>query len=641
MLGHPGYGLQGKVLSADKNLKGKIRIEFDNIHEPEVEEVKKRSSQAHYMPGYAGAKRLGISTHLISRITGTIYLLLSPTEEEKNSDRPRRPKKVNVGLSLKFNKSKEEIPGWSKKVDSGWLYSANTIKVLDRYINEFPDFFDFLSQHSGSDDFTDQQVFGEDGVERACKLHEFVQTLPCINAERRVIGSLTTVYFVLSQNIYFNFSFQAWGSEGIDANTLSYLAKLGAPKLMKLRPLVMQVRPHLLFKPDLMSGSSPPDPSANYQLLDRVVNVRQGYSVPMGLRGTVVGIKNASKVMDVVYEILFDEEFAGALPIKGMPEVPNRIYHLPVWAMINLTHGIRQHSEREKQGKPTAVVRPSGSALNKPTEPASRNPPKQNHSSYKASLEHQPAQAKQVTQPKLLTRKKAENAPVATAPENKPVSSVNRIPAKSAPSPSSLPSPFMDIWNSLVQQHEQQQQQQQQGATSLITTTHVTAQEPPKNKQPPPQVKTSREPPVPVAPKLPSLQEAARNLPKITKLPKGASAVPPGPLPRAAPPPPEVLMQAIPPPPLPAGVSIPLGPSLSVQQLFDMASQAAIANPIIPRQPPPAVFSFCLQLMDVMQQKGIWYHPVLRCVILLVLINRRLVNRMWASRLQLLVTTRW
>lgn len=196
MLGHPGYGLQGKVLSADKNLKGKIRIEFDNIHEPEMEDVKKKSSQAHYMPGYAGAKRLGISTHLISRITGTIYLLLSPTEEEKNSDRPRRPKKVNVGLSLKFNKSKEEVPGWSKKVDSGWLYSANTIKVLDRYINEFPDFFDFLSQHSGSDDFTDQQVFGEDGIERAYKLHEFVQTLPCINAERRVISLKTLFLFI-------------------------------------------------------------------------------------------------------------------------------------------------------------------------------------------------------------------------------------------------------------------------------------------------------------------------------------------------------------------------------------------------------------------------------------------------------------
>ena len=81
------------------------------------------------MPGFVGAERLGVSTHLMSRITGTIYLLLSPTEEEKNSNKPCRPTKVNVGFSMKFNKSKEEIPGWSKKVDSVWLYSANTIQV--------------------------------------------------------------------------------------------------------------------------------------------------------------------------------------------------------------------------------------------------------------------------------------------------------------------------------------------------------------------------------------------------------------------------------------------------------------------------------------------------------------------------------
>ena len=79
---------------------------------------------------------------------------------------------------------------------------------------------------------------------------------------------------------------------------------------MKLKPLVMQVRPHLIYKPETISGSSPPDPSSNYHLLDRVVNVRQGYSVPMGWRGTVIGIKNALKVMDIVYEVLFDKEFS-------------------------------------------------------------------------------------------------------------------------------------------------------------------------------------------------------------------------------------------------------------------------------------------------------------------------------------------
>ena len=377
----------------------------------------------------------------------------------------------------------------------------------------------------------------------------------------------------------------------------------------------MQVRPHLLYKPDLMSGSSAPDSSANYQLLDRVVNVRQGYSVPLGLRGTVIGIKNASKALDVVYEILFDNEFPGGLPLKGAQESPNRVYNLPFWAMINLSHGKRQKMERERQGKPTAVVRPSGSGLNKQSQQgeASRNQPKQTYSSYKASLEHQPAPPKQaVQQPKLLTKKKSDNAiaGASAAPSTKPTSSANRIPAKTAPSPSSLPSPFMDIWNSLVQQHEQQQQQQNAAPTQVVKP-----QDPPKNQQQAQPKTKAMDPPVPVAPRLPSLQEAARNLPKITKLPKGPSGPTMAPIiahvpqpPPCIPLPPETILQTNLPPPMPAPVSIPVGHSLSVQQLFDMASQAAIVNPIIPQQPPPPIFSYCLQLMDFIQKKGIILH---------------------------------
>lgn len=37
-----------------------------------------------------------------------------------------------------------------------------------------------------------------------------------------------------------------------------------------------------------------PDPLTSYELFDRVVNVREGYSVPLGLRGTVIGISPGS-----------------------------------------------------------------------------------------------------------------------------------------------------------------------------------------------------------------------------------------------------------------------------------------------------------------------------------------------------------
>ena len=62
-------------------------------------------------------------------------------------------------------------------------------------------------------------------------------------------------------------------------------------KTDRKKQLTMQVRPHLLFKPNLSQGSSLPDPETIFHLFDRVVNVRDGFSVPLGLRGTVIGIQ--------------------------------------------------------------------------------------------------------------------------------------------------------------------------------------------------------------------------------------------------------------------------------------------------------------------------------------------------------------
>jgi hypothetical protein len=36
-------------------------------------------------------------------------------------------------------------------------------------------------------------------------------------------------------------------------------------------------------------GNLPPDPSANHRLFDRIVNVRDAYTVPLGLKGTIIG----------------------------------------------------------------------------------------------------------------------------------------------------------------------------------------------------------------------------------------------------------------------------------------------------------------------------------------------------------------
>ena len=46
----------------------------------------------------------------------------------------------------------------------------------------------------------------------------------------------------------------------------------------------------VLLQPMEGQGNLIADPDADYQLFDRVINVREGFTVPLGLRGVVIGI---------------------------------------------------------------------------------------------------------------------------------------------------------------------------------------------------------------------------------------------------------------------------------------------------------------------------------------------------------------
>lgn len=84
---------------------------------------------------------------------------------------------------------------------------------------------------------------------------------------------------------------QTCGTLSLDAEVVKALEQIVSrndPDDRK-KCITMQVRPHLLYKPNLCHGNSMPDETARYYLFDRVVNVREGYSVPLGLRGTVTG----------------------------------------------------------------------------------------------------------------------------------------------------------------------------------------------------------------------------------------------------------------------------------------------------------------------------------------------------------------
>lgn len=110
----------------------------------------------------------------------------------------------------------------------------------------------------------------------------------------------------------------------------------------------LQVKPHLLYKPNLNDINVVPDTSATFELFDRVVIVRDQYSVPLGMRGTIISIlprvdpnpvrQENVNLVEYIYEVLFDNPFENGTSIPGIAE--QRVFKVRKSVLMNITHGL-------------------------------------------------------------------------------------------------------------------------------------------------------------------------------------------------------------------------------------------------------------------------------------------------------------
>uniref|UniRef100_A0AAR2L3P3 5'-3' exoribonuclease 1 n=1 Tax=Pygocentrus nattereri TaxID=42514 RepID=A0AAR2L3P3_PYGNA len=331
MVGNPYYGAMGEVQdSSDVINEGRVRVVFTMPCEPQLDALiqNQHKYSVKYSPGYVLASRLGITGYLVSRFSGSIFI---GRGSKKN---PHGEQRANVGLNLKFNKKNEEVPGYTKRTEKEWLYSAAVEELLAEYLERFSEVFDFVSRNSHDDVFYEDDIWpGEDenGAEKVQEIQTWLKTHP-VSSSSRASCDLQ----ILDAGIV----------EKIEEELERCKAKKSSKKVR------VTVKPHLLFRPLEQQHGVVPDPDAEYHLFDRVVNVRESFSVPLGLRGTIIGIKGAERDAEVLYEVLFDEEFAGGLTLRCSP---GRGYRLPPCALINLSHGSRQEQSSHKL---TAIVKP-------------------------------------------------------------------------------------------------------------------------------------------------------------------------------------------------------------------------------------------------------------------------------------------
>lgn len=73
----------------------------------------------------------------------------------------------------------------------------------------------------------------------------------------------------------------------------------------------MQVQPYLLYTPTLCITNLPPDPKTQTQLLDRICCIKDNFTVPLGYKGTIIGIQKMENTLDTMYDVLFDKPIIG------------------------------------------------------------------------------------------------------------------------------------------------------------------------------------------------------------------------------------------------------------------------------------------------------------------------------------------
>uniref|UniRef100_A0A8C2TG80 5'-3' exoribonuclease 1 n=1 Tax=Coturnix japonica TaxID=93934 RepID=A0A8C2TG80_COTJA len=337
MLGSPYYGCMGEVQdSRDVIPEGRVRVVFSIPCEPQLDRLiqNQHKYSVKYNPAYILASRLGVSGYLVSRFTGSIFI---GRGSKKN---PHGDHKANVGLNLKFNKKNEEVPGYTKKTGNEWMYSSAVEQLLAEYLERVPELFSYIAKNSQEDIFYEDDIWpGEDenGAEKVQEIVAWLKAHP-VSALSRSSCDLQILDAAIVEKI----------EEEIEK----------CKQRKSNKKVRVTVKPHLLYRPLEQQNGVVPDRDAEYRLFDRVVNVRENFSVPVGLRGTIIGIKGASRETDVLFEVLFDEEFLGGLTIRCSPA---RGYRLPSSALINLSHGVRSEMGNQKL---TAIVKPQPAVNN-------------------------------------------------------------------------------------------------------------------------------------------------------------------------------------------------------------------------------------------------------------------------------------
>ncbi|PKI84263.1 hypothetical protein MVES_001427 [Malassezia vespertilionis] len=274
-LGDPGFGCPARVIgTTSKSVAVELAFLTDLAQENML--LRKLVRERAHEPYYAAAKvaaGLRVNSLAFAKLTSSVVISSSNT-------------KINIGLNLKFEAKGRKVLGYTQRGLYGWEYSDKAIQLIQDFVEKFPQVPKALARPPRDGEYYQaSEIFVQDTDARIKELRAYLKKNVCdledvpLYAEqlpRTLIATLETAVLVLAKK----------RSEA-DGPSVRRQILRDLPRQALLKPEQAQYRV----------------PEQSYELGDRVVNVLDFGAIPLGAKGTVIGI--GTDAIDVVFDAPF------------------------------------------------------------------------------------------------------------------------------------------------------------------------------------------------------------------------------------------------------------------------------------------------------------------------------------------------
>jgi len=275
-LGDLAYGQPLEVISHHAN-RLEVWVSVPKAKEPDFARsiLLKAERDNKYIPSFAVAKMLDIHALTLSKITSAFFVWTMGGM------------KMNLGLNIKFEGKKQKVLGYSRKSATGWEFSPQAVTMIAGFMTHFPDFFAGIKRVPAGNEIEETDIWPSPAAAsaRVKEIVAYLKTLETSKFERVPLDA-----------------------EQLDSDVVMQLST-AAEAVLTSQPPVDSKRIKGVPRSGLLKPSDAEQRLGHqhFALGDRVTYVQDSGKVPIGVRGTIVGISRTAtaKLLDVVFDKTF------------------------------------------------------------------------------------------------------------------------------------------------------------------------------------------------------------------------------------------------------------------------------------------------------------------------------------------------